>query len=61
MNLKISLDDYLYDGNEKFNLKKSKTSTEEFYKDKTEYNKLAEEYSKEIDELQSKIDRKSVV
>jgi PPK2 family polyphosphate:nucleotide phosphotransferase len=55
MNLKISLDDYLFDGKQKFNIEKSKTSAGEFYKEKLEYNKLAEEYTKEIDELQSKM------
>lgn len=55
MNLKISLDDYLFDGKQKFNIEKSKTNVVEFYKDKSEYNKLSEEYTKEIDELQSKM------
>jgi prefoldin subunit 5 len=55
MNLKLSLDDYLFDGKQKFNIEKSKTSVVEFYKDKSEYNKLSEEYTKEIDELQSKM------
>lgn len=55
MNLKIALDDFLYEGKQKFNIAKSKTSVEDYYKDKADYNKLAEEYSKEIDELQSKM------
>lgn len=55
MNLKLSNEDYLFNEKNKFNIKKSKTSVDNFYKDKSEYNKLAEEYSKEIDELQSKM------
>ena len=55
MNLKLSLEDYLFNGKAKFNIVKSKTSADKFYKEKLEYNKLAEEYTKEIDELQSKM------
>jgi PPK2 family polyphosphate:nucleotide phosphotransferase len=55
MNLKLSLEDYAFDGKKKFNITKSKTKVDDFYEDKQEYNKLAEDYSKEIDELQSKM------
>jgi PPK2 family polyphosphate:nucleotide phosphotransferase len=55
MNLELSLEDYVFDGKKKLNIEKSKTSVEDFYKDKADYNKLAEEYTKEIDELQSKM------
>lgn len=55
MNLKIEVEDFLFDGSKKFNFTKSKTSVPDFYSDKSEFNDLAEEYSKEIDELQSKM------
>lgn len=55
MNLKIEVEDFLFDGSKKFNITKSKTSVPDFYSDKSEFNDLAEEYSKEIDELQSKM------
>jgi PPK2 family polyphosphate:nucleotide phosphotransferase len=53
MNLTINQEDYLFDGTQKFNINKSKTNVPNFYKDKSDFNKLAEEYAKEIDELQS--------
>jgi len=55
MNLKLSLEDYLFNGVKKFDIKKSKTIVDDFYKNKSDYNNLAEEYEKEIDELQSKM------
>lgn len=55
MNIKIAQEDFVFDGSKKFNIEKAKTNIEAFYKDKSEYNELAEEYAKEIDELQSKM------
>jgi PPK2 family polyphosphate:nucleotide phosphotransferase len=55
MNIKITLEDLVFDGSKKFNIEKAKTNIEVFYKDKSESTNLSEEYAREIDELQSKM------
>jgi len=55
MNLKLSIEDYLFDGEKNFNIDKAKTTVDLFYKDKSDYSKLSDDYAKELDELQGKM------
>ena len=55
MNLKLSIEDYLFNGEKKFNIDKAKTTVDLFYKDKSDYSKLSDDYAKELDELQGKM------
>jgi PPK2 family polyphosphate:nucleotide phosphotransferase len=50
---KIDINDFLFDGNEKFSIKKSDTKIKDFYENEEDYEAILAEFHQKIDELQS--------